>query len=352
MEHLYEYLVFLAEAITLVVVILLIIGSIYSASAKHSRPQAHLDVERVNDRLDDMQRSLKHAFMEEAEYKKFVRQEKKHDKAKQKQKKQQKTKSVEADAAPKPRLFVVDFHGDLQASRVDLLRNEITALLTEVKPEDEILVRIESAGGMVHGYGLAASQLHRIKNHGVRLVAAIDKVAASGGYLMAAVADHIISAPFAVVGSIGVVAQIPNVHRLLKKHDIDVEVLTAGEYKRTLTIFGENTDADRQKFIEELNDVHALFQDFVTHNRSQVNIDEVATGEAWHGHRALEKKLVDELLTSDEYIMQACKDRDVFEVKWQPARKPLEKLAARFTTAISQGVVGALEKLGFNLERR
>ena len=164
----------------------------------------------------------------------------------------------------------------------------------------------------------------------IRLVTAVDKVAASGGYLMASVSDHIIAAPFAVVGSIGVVAQIPNVHRLLKKHDVDVEVLTAGKYKRTLTIFGENTEQGRAKFVEELEDVHALFQEFVRANRPQVSIDEIATGEVWYGRRALEHRLVDELSTSDAYLMNACNDADVYEVRWVEHKKPIERLLSQF----------------------
>ena len=108
--------------------------------------------------------------------------------------------------------------------------------------------------------------------------ATFDKVAASGGYMMACIGDRILSAPFAVLGSIGVVAQIPNLHRLLKKHDVDYEVLTAGEYKRTLTVFGENTDKGRQKFQEDLELTHVLFKDFVSRYRPQLDIDQVLGG--------------------------------------------------------------------------
>jgi serine protease SohB len=230
----------------------------------------------------------------------------------------------------------MDFHGDLQASRVKDLSTEITAVLTLAEADDEVLVRVESPGGVVHGYGLAASQLDRIKQHGIPLVVAVDKVAASGGYLMAAVADKVVAAPFAVMGSIGVVAQIPNVHRLLKKHDVDVEVLTAGKYKRTLTVLGENTDEGRQKFVEELEDVHTLFQEFVSSHRPQVDIEKVATGETWYGQRAIELNLIDEICTSDEYLTRACEGADVYSVHWVEHKKPLDRILSRVETSVQR----------------
>jgi serine protease SohB len=253
-------------------------------------------VRKFNDRLDDMNRTLRQAFLTAPAFKKSIKQE---DRAR---------KKASKEGEDRRRVYVLDFDGDLQASKVNHLRHEITAVLTSARTQDEVLVRIESPGGMVHGYGLAASQLERVRQNKIRLVTAVDKVAASGGYLMASVSDHIIAAPFALVGSIGVVAQIPNVHRLLKKHDVDVEVLTAGKYKRTLTVFGENTEQGRAKFVEELEDVHALFQEFVQANRPQVSLDEIATGEAWYGRRALEHRLigpiVDERCVSDQCVQR------------------------------------------------
>ena len=185
---------------------------------------------------------------------------------------------------------------------------------------------VESPGGLAHSYGLAASQLLRVREKNLNLVVAVDKVAASGGYLMAAVANRLIAAPFAVVGSIGVVAQVPNVHRLLKKKDVDVELITAGKYKRTLTVFGENTKEGREKFTDELEDLHALFQEFVVDKRPGLDLEKVATGEAWFGQRALDLNLVDEIMTSDEYLMQRCADTDVYEIRWKEPKKPLEKM--------------------------
>ncbi len=184
------------------------------------------------------------------------------------------------------RLYVLNFDGDIRASATDNLREEITAVLNQSTEGDEVLVKVESPGGLVHGYGLAASQLRRIRDAEVPLTIAVDKVAASGGYMMACVADRIIAAPFAVLGSIGVLAQVPNFHRLLKKHDIDFELFTAGEYKRTVTMFGENTEKGREKFTEDLEETHDLFKDFVSENRPQLDIARVATGEVWYGTRS------------------------------------------------------------------
>ena len=325
MEHLFDYLEFFAKVATVAVGFVVVIGFAFSMRNRHAgSDEGHIETVKINDRLEHMNRTLRQSFLPAAEFKRSVKEETKA----------HKRESKRASSDGRRRVFAIDFDGDLQASKVSQLRNEITAVLTAARDTDEVVVRIESPGGMVHGYGLAASQLERVRTRKIRLVAAIDKVAASGGYLMASVADHIIAAPFALVGSIGVVAQIPNVHRLLKKHDVDVEVLTAGKYKRTLTIFGENTEQGRAKFLEELEDVHLLFQEFVHANRPQVPIDEIATGEAWYGRRALDRHLVDELSTSDAYLTRACEDADVFEVRWIEHKKPIERLLGQFTEAL------------------
>jgi serine protease SohB len=208
------------------------------------------------------------------------------------------------------------------ASAVATLRQEVTAILTVAEPGDRVLVRLESAGGAVHAYGLAASQIARFRERKVPVTVAVDKIAASGGYMMACTAEHIIAAPFAVLGSIGVVAQLPNFHRLLEKNDIDFELFTAGEFKRTITLFGENTDKARAKFREEIEEVHVLFKDFVKQNRPVLDLAQVATGEHWYGSRALELKLVDELRTSDDYLLEASSDADLYEVTYH-AKKGL-----------------------------
>lgn len=240
-------------------------------------------------------------------------------------------------------VFVLDFHGDIKATHVHQLREEISAILTTAEKGDEIIVRLESGGGMVHAYGLAAAQLARIKDAGLTLTVCVDKIAASGGYMMACVADTILAAPFAVVGSIGVVAQVPNFHDLLEKHDVDVEVFTAGKYKRTVTIFGKNTPEDKEKFQEELEETHKLFQDFVTKYRPQLELDKVATGEHWYGEDAIKLNLVDKLETSDSYIMSRMEDAQVFAIHTRSKPTLAEKLG--FAHAAQAVVSTAMDKL-------
>jgi serine protease SohB len=342
LDYLYDYLLFLAQAVTVVVAVLLILSAMASLGMKrqHQGSLGHLEIRKLNDRLNNLKDSLRQAVLPQAQFKKLHKQDQKKEKAEQKQAaktaKQSEKGTGEAGAESRARIFVLHFEGDIQASKVDQLRTEVTAVLTLAEPSDEVVVCLESPGGAVHGYGLAASQLDRIRQHGIPLVVAVDKVAASGGYLMAAVADRILAAPFAVIGSIGVLAQIPNVHRLLKKHDVDVELLTAGKYKRTLTVLGENTDEGRQKFIEELEDIHALFQEYVGSRRPSLDMAEVATGEVWYGDRALARHLIDELCTSDEYLARACEARDVFEVRWVEHKKPIERLLAQAEMSLAR----------------
>jgi len=261
-----------------------------------------------------------------------------HIKAKKKEYKQR-TKEQKKGETARSRVFVLDFDGDIRASAVEHLREEISAVVQVARPEDEVLLRLESRGGMVHTYGLAASQLRRLKSAGIRLTASVDEVAASGGYMMACVAERIIAAPFAIIGSIGVVGQLPNFNRFLKEHNVDFELHTAGQYKRTLTLFGENTDAARDKFQEELEDTHKLFKSFVTENRPQLEIEMVATGEHWYGTWALERKLIDIIQTSDDYLLAASKDRDIFEVHYK-RRRPLQERLASGIRAVVKGVSG------------
>ncbi|MDG1233549.1 MAG: protease SohB, partial [Pseudomonadales bacterium] len=278
MEFLIEYGLFLAKSVTILVSILVVIVVIFGSAQRQKDPDAgHIEVKNLNDSLHGITHSLKSIVLNPE----LLKQDTKEEKKKEKEKHKTQKKDVKEGEGPKPRMFVIDFVGDVQASEVVNLREEITAILSVAEEQDEVLVRLESPGGVVHGYGLAASQLQRIRNKSVPLTVAVDKVAASGGYMMACIANKIIAAPFSLLGSIGVVAQIPNFHRVLKKNDIDVEILTAGEYKRTLTLFGENTDKAREKFVDDLEDVHELFKDFVSDNRPQVDIEKVATGEAW-----------------------------------------------------------------------
>ncbi|MCW8356480.1 protease SohB [Marinomonas pontica] len=262
-----------------------------------------------------------------------------------KQKKIAEKSSNNPEEESKKRLYVLDFDGDIKASAVESMREEITAVLSVAKPQDEVVVRLESGGGVVHGYGLAASQLQRIREANIPLTICVDKVAASGGYMMASVADKIIAAPFAILGSIGVVAQIPNVHRLLDKSLIDVELHTAGKYKRTLTMLGENTDEGREKFKQDLEDTHGLFKRFVSTQRPQLDIEGIATGDTWYGSEALENKLIDQVMTSDAYLVSHYDAAEVIQVVYQQPKGVAERLGLSFFSALEQKAVSWIGRL-------
>jgi serine protease SohB len=295
--------------------------------------EGHIEIRHVNERLRDTRDSLQQVLLDKHGLKRLAKAEKAEAKAEAKTKK---TQPEGTDAGRKPAVFVLNFAGDIRAQAVHHLREEITAILSVAGQQDQVVVRLESSGGMVHAYGLGASQLQRVKDRGIRLTACVDKVAASGGYMMACVADRILSAPFAVLGSIGVVAQLPNFHRLLKKHDIDYEMLTAGEYKRTLTVFGENTDKDRAKVRQDLEEIHDLFKTFVGENRPDVDVDAVATGEVWYGRQARDKRLVDELKTSDAFLMELCDGAEVYEIRYVEKRPLQERLGLSIETAVER----------------
>lgn len=327
-----EYLLFLAKSATIVVALLFVFSGIASA-VRHAKEQLaeQLEVKNLNQRYENMADALFGHLLSDAQLKEREKKLKAQAKA------DAKAEKLGKDAR-KEKLFVLDFDGDIRASAVDNLREEITAVLQVTEAGDEVVVRLESGGGMVHSYGLAASQLRRIRDHGVKLTVSVDRVAASGGYMMACVADRIVAAPFSIIGSIGVVAQLPNFNRLLKKHNVDFEMHTAGEYKRTLTFFGENTDEAREKFREDLEDTHELFKSFITEQRPALDIEQVATGEHWLGTKALELGLIDGIQTSDDYLMESVKDKDLYSVTYKQ-RKPLsERLGngmARLLTALT-----------------
>ncbi len=331
MEFLTEYGLFLLKAITVVVAIVLIIGFILSAGQKRvSSMKGDIKITNLGEEIKDYKHTIQSEVLSKAEWKALQKEEKEQDKKEAKaEKKKVKSNKAEEDEAEeiKPRLYVLDFDGDIEASEVESLREEITSILATANEKDEIMVRLKSPGGMVHTYGLAASQLARIKAAGHKLTIAVDEVAASGGYMMACVADRIASAPFAIIGSIGVVAEIPNFNRLLKKAHVDYEQHTAGDYKRTLTMFGENTTHARDKFKEELEDTHQLFKSFITENRPELDIEKVATGEHWYGSQALELGLIDEVITSDDLITKAVKSKDVYSVKYEIKRPLSDKLS-------------------------
>ena len=303
MEFLYEYGLFIAKALTIVVAILLAVGGIIGLASKQKQPKGQLEITSISEHLEEIVDHARHLLMDKNELKKYQKAQKKADKE---TKKLTKSKNEEEF---KGKLFVVDFNGSMDAHEVDQLREEVTAILCVAEKQDEVLVRLESGGGVVHGYGLAASQLQRFRDKSIKLTVSVDKVAASGGYMMACVADQVLSAKFAIIGSIGVIAQLPNFNKVLKKNDIDFEQHTAGEFKRTLTLFGENNDEGREKFREELEEVHVMFKNFVKGNRPALDIDRVATGEYWYGAKALELGLVDSIQTSDDYLLTANEDK-------------------------------------------
>ena len=317
-DFIFQYGMFLAKfgTVVLILAVLIVVGLVLFLRAK-AGGEEHLDIKNINHKFDHMRMMLNSAILSKKEFKQSMKELKAEHK--------KEDKKTDDDASSR-RIFVLDFKGDIRASEVSSLREEISSLLTVAKEGDEVVTMVESGGGTVHGYGLAASQLKRITDRNIKLTISVDKVAASGGYMMACVANHIIAAPFAILGSIGVLAQIPNFHKLLKKHDIDFEQVAAGKYKRTLTMFGENTDEDRDKLKQELEETHILFKKFVKENRDKVDIEKIATGEHWYGTQALELGLIDEIITSDDYLAKASDDADIYSIEYVRKKPVIEKL--------------------------
>lgn len=325
-----EYGLFLLKALTIVIAIVVVIG--VAASTGRKGNQDHLEVENLNKRFRSLASTLQKGVLSKSEQKQLAKDEKKQDKAASKQ------------PSTRPRSFVIDFKGDLKATAAVSLREEVSAVLEVAGKDDDVVVRLENHGGVVHEHGLAASQLARIRDHDIPLTVCVDKVAASGGYLMACVASKIYAAPFAILGSIGVLAQIPNFHRMLDSHGVEFEQVTAGKYKRTVTMFGQNTDEDRAKLKQELEDVHTLFKAAVHRFRPQLDLETVATGEHWYGAQALELDLADELKTSDELLAELARDRDLYRVSYE-VKQPLQK-------RLISGIDGVLEKVDLAAWRR
>lgn len=311
MTFLSQYGLFFLQTLTLVIAILLTTAGIIALSSKQ-KSEGGINITKLNEAFEKQKQTMLEKTLSKKAFKAHLKDQKKQ------------TKSKETD--DKPHLYVIDFIGDIKASAVENLRKEITMVLSVAKPTDEVLVNIESGGGTVNSYGLGASQLQRILDQNIPLTVSVDKIAASGGYLMACVANKVLAAPFAIIGSIGVVAQMPNFHRLLKKHDIDFELLTAGEYKRTLTMFGENTDKAREKFGEDLDNIHHVFKDHIADHRQQVNMEKVATGEYWLAKDASNLELIDELSTSDEYIINKIQTHNVLKIEQKTKQSLMAKL--------------------------
>ena len=310
LEIFLEYGLFLLKVITILISVIVLIS--FVAASKKSNTSEGLEIENLNEKYKGLSDSLNKAVMEKDEWKK----KQKSEKAIAKKNKKKKTR--------KPKAYILDFIGDIKASAVPSLREEVTAILDIAKRNDQIVLRLDNHGGVVHEHGLAASQLARIRQKKIYLTVVVDKVAASGGYLMASVANKIYAAPFAILGSIGVIAQLPNFNRLLDNYGVDFEQITAGQYKRNVTMFGKNTDEDREKLKDQLEEIHELFKSSVNEYRPQLDLERVATGEHWYGSKALELGLIDQIKTSDELLIEMAKKYEIFSVKLK-VKKPLKK---------------------------
>ncbi|RUO47689.1 protease SohB [Pseudidiomarina aquimaris] len=324
MEFLLEIADFVIKAAIVILAFGLMVGIIANTAQRQRKQQGELQVRNLSQQLRKMAQAVEHELLSKKQRKQAQKQDKKQEKAQEK-----------AANNTSARVFVIDFKGSMDAHEVDNLRREVTAIIGAATAGDTVFVRLESPGGVVHGYGLAAAQLQRLRAAELKLVVSVDKVAASGGYMMAAVADEIVAAPFAIIGSIGVVAQLPNFHRWLKKHDVDFEQVTAGDYKRTLTMFGENTDAGRRKFKEDLENIHAQFKQHIGQFRPQVDLEKVATGEYWTAQQAQEFALVDAIITSDSWLLERASEQTILQVSYQEKRPIGERIGKNVTAVLT-----------------
>tara|TARA_B110000238_G_scaffold76332_1_gene84019 strand:- start:115 stop:1119 length:1005 start_codon:yes stop_codon:yes gene_type:complete len=322
-ELLSNYGLFLLKTLTVVISIVLILSFIMST--RNNKTEGDITIKNINEEFSLLEENIKKNLLGKSEFKKFIKLRKKNKKTNGK------------------RLFVLDFKGNIKASEIVSLRREISGIILSYQKSDEVLLRLENSGGTVHEHGLAAAQLKRLKDKNIPLTICVDKVAASGGYMMACVANKIIASPFAIIGSIGVLAQVPNFNKLLKNKGIDFEQHTAGNYKRTVTMFGENTDKDREKLGEQLQDIHILFKDFITTNRKNIDIDKVATGEYWYGPKALELNLIDGIMTSDEYILSMINEFEIFHIQYKKLKTLSDKIS-KISSSASSKVFNMLEQ--------
>ena len=333
MEILFGYLEFLAKVATVVIAVIVVFGALSAIRRRGRHSPGQLRVKKLNEFFSDLQQRLELSMLNKKQAKQLIK------------KKAKSLKLEKQGESDRPRVFVLDFDGDIRASATDNLRNEITALLNVASQDDEVLLRLQSGGGLVSSYGLAASQLVRIRDAGIPLTVCIDKVAASGGYMMACIANKIMSSPFAMVGSIGVVAQLPNLNRLLNRYDIDFEVLTAGEFKRTLTVFGKNTEEGRAKFQQDLEVTHELFKNFVSNYRPSLDINAIATGEVWLWVNAQKKQLVDEIKTSDEYLTSRAKHADLYHLQYVNRKTFQERVGLTASSILDRVLLSWISRL-------
>ena len=333
LDFVLDYGLFLAKAVTVVVAILVIIAAAAATAQSRNRSDHKGDIKitPLNDFYDELKQAMMHSVLSKDELKAEEKRRKKEEKSKKKQKQD----------ARKKRVFVLDFDGDVKASGAEWLSHEVTTILTIAEKQDEVVLRLESPGGQVHSYGYASSQLERFRQKEIPLTICVDKVAASGGYMMACTANKILAAPFAILGSIGVVAELPNFNRILRKYDVDYDIYTAGEFKRTVTMLGENTEEGKKKFVEEIEETHVLFKDMVQRNRPTLDIATVATGEHWYGNQCIEKNLIDQIQTSEDYLFDASATCDIYEVSYEEKRS----MADRFGFAMEGALGRSLNKL-------
>ena len=337
MDLLVAYGFFLLKVITVLLVILIPILMI-SSSTKHRKEtdKGRIIVKNLSDKLEEIGVTLKSAEMDPKAYKSFLKE-------------RNKKKKKENKGKPKEIVYVLDFKGDIQASAVDKLKQEINAIIASQVKCKEVVVKVESGGGSAYAYGLCAAELKRLVDNKIKLTVCIDKIAASGGYLMSCVATKIVAAPWAIVGSIGVIAQLPNFHRLLKKLDIDIEMHTAGKFKRTLTTLGENTKQGREKFISELEDLHVVFKDFVKENRSKIQVAKVSTGEVWQGEKAKKLGLIDEIGTSDDYLLKLASKFKLLEIQYFEKKPFTARIGSAAEVIVEKGIYKILDI--FNKDR-
>lgn len=327
------YSLFLIKSLTIVITILLLFAGILTLvqKGKKSAGKNKLEIKKINEKYSEYKQLLQENVLKKDELKKICKEEKAAE------------KNAKNSKISKKKIYLLHFDGDSKASAISSLREEISAILTVATPSDEVVLCLESPGGIVSNYGLAASQLTRLRQKNIPLTVVVDKVAASGGYMMAVVANKIVAAPFAIIGSVGVVAQIPNFHRLLNKNYIDYELLTAGEYKRTLTMFGENTEKGREKMQEDIERILSYFKDFIAQNRPSVDVHQIATGEIWLASQALTMNLVDSLDTSDDYLLTASKDCDIYQVCYTHKKSLAEKFSCGMN-AVFENIIRIFKK--------
>lgn len=302
---------FLLKAIILVFCFAAVVAISVSSKKKNSS-EFSMSIINLKEKLLEQALSIKKQILSKDDLKKYKKEQ----------------EALEKTKNENPNLYVIDFKGSIDAKEVASLKQEVNAIISSHKKGDEVMVNLESGGGVVHGYGLAAMQLSRIRDAGINLTVCVDKVAASGGYMMACVADNLIAAPFSIIGSIGVIGQLPNFNRLLDKCNVDYEQHTAGNFKRTLTMLGKNSDESRAKFKDDLENIHKLFKGFIAKYRPDLDIAEVSTGECWFGTDALNMKLVDHISTSDDFLLNKLSSHNLYKIEYKANKGIMSKLEA------------------------